>query len=183
MRTAISAILGLVCGAALGGGIAYVYLNKRYDKVFDIETESYRKEIKELKGRLINKLDAAKEKFVEDNRISFDEPEDITDDNDSDEDILIEEPSNDEIRYISEQDYDNDDDYEKEVFKYYLIDGVITQDDEIIDRDEFVEVCGLDAWNSMIKIKNNDLELNKMYIRNEHFETDYKIELINSSYN
>lgn len=190
MNKAIGIIIGSVVGAALGGGLIYIYLNKKYDNVFEKETESYRDEInnlneknKELNKRLISKLGKEKAEFFEkENVVEVDDPNSliIEEESDSDESYDVE-PTNKsaDIRMISKKDYEDDEDYEKEVIEYYMLDQTYLQDEEILDIDEFERVCGQHAITLLKKDKSlarwSNADDNELYIRNEQYCTDYKI--------
>jgi len=189
MNKMIFIAIGSIIGAAIGGGVAYVYLNKKYDVVFEKETESYRNEIDELKKsnhklqkQIVTKLDDAKASLV-----IPENPDDIPEEN---EDNVDSEPitfnSDDEdIRLINVKDFVDDEDYEKEEIKYYSVDGIIAENDEILDEEEFVEICGseaLDIIKKKISLKELSGKDNEIYIRNENFNTDYKIIRYKESY-
>lgn len=201
MNKSIAIVIGSIVGAAIGGGVVYVYLNKKYDVIFERETESYREEISELKEtnetlnkRLVAKLGKAKAEFFDKenvadvDQISIDDltaDEEAEDDDEEYDSESVKKTSND-IRFISKKDYDDDDEYEKEVFEYYMSDGVILQDEEVLDAEEFEEVCG----NAALPLLKKDKSLsrwssggdNELYIRNEMYATDYKIKRYHKAY-
>lgn len=196
MNKAIYIVIASVCGAALGGGLAYVYLNKKYDVVFEKETESYRNEISDLReccDRLqkstARKLYKTKEEMMSEEHIVAPDPDSLIVDDGEDEENNIEvEPANTsgDIRYISRKDYEDDDDFEKETIEYYMADGTIVQDEDVLETDEFEEVCG----NSVLPLLRKDKSLsrwsnagdNELYIRNEGYGTDYKIKRYHKAY-
>lgn len=195
MNRAIFVMIGSVIGAAIGGSAAYVYLNKKYDGVFDKETEAYRNEIDELRKsnnefqiRLAGKNRDKKEEFFENEKVvEVDDPDSLIIDEDDDNDGYDAEPTTKakDIRFISQKDYEDDDDYEKEEFKYFMSDGVITQDDEILEPEEFEQVCGSTALILLKKdksMKPTSGSDNELYIRNEQYDTDYKVVRYHSSY-
>lgn len=196
MSKAIYIAIASVCGAALGGGIAYVYLNKRYGNVFDSEIEAYREEIDNLKksnkdfqSRLADKLKDTKEAFFDKEKVvEVDDPDSLViDEDDEDEGYDAEDTSkSNDIRFISLKDYEDDDDYEKEEFKYFMPDGVISQNNEILEDEEFIEVCGPTALKMLRKdksLKSASGDDNKLYIRNEQYDTDYEITRYHTTYN
>ena len=188
MNKTIYILIGSLIGAAIGGGGAYLYLNKKYDVVFEKETEVYRTELEDLRSknsdlnkRLVAKLGKGKAEFFESEGVAT-IPDDIDVNNITDDDEGYDaEPTskNNDIRFISRKDYDDDDDYEKEVFEYYMGNNVITQDNDILEQEEFEEVCG----TSVLPLLRKDKSLsrwssagdNEIYVRNEKYDTDYKI--------
>ena len=194
MNKLLYIVIGCVGGAAIGGGIAYVYLNKKYDVVFEKETESYRAEIDELRSNYddlqkntARKLYKKKEEFFENDKFVSVDPDDIIEDSDEEENIDVE-PTNKttDIRFITKKDYEDDEDYEKEEIVFYMADGVITQDEDILEEDEFFEVCG----DRVLSLLREDKSLsrwsaagdNELYIRNEGYSTDYKIKRYHKAY-
>lgn len=193
MSKVINVVLGTLFGAAVGGGVAYVYLNAKYSKVIDIECQSYqdeitslRQQVGDLQKQVVTKLDEAKESIANEQPVEVD-PAQLSID-----DISVEEEEGDEdegydaeptsksgnVRYIGEKDYEDDEDYEKEVFYYFSGDSIFTQDDEILDDEEVVGICGKDAVN---KIKHHR-DIRSIYVRNEDYNTDYKIKRYNMTY-
>ena len=190
----IGTIVGIIFGTVVGGGVTYWYLNTKYSKVIDIETQDYIDQIDALKNqvhnlqkKVVGKLEDEKEAMINrpsnyseavvvDNSINVN---DIDEDDDDEPDIEPDDVSDNIIRYISKGDYDDDEDYEKEEMKYFSGDNVITQDGEILDEDEFVNVCGRKALHDLINSKNN---VGEIFVRNEEYVTDYKIKRINLSY-
>lgn len=173
MNNAIVLAAGILFGGIVGGGCTYVYLNKKYTNIQNTELEIYRKENRELKDQnksiqksIATKLETEKEKIFDDE--GTDDPEDDT--------FMTNES---DIRFISPGDYDDDADYEKEEFKYFESDNVITQDDEVLDIEEFEEVCGR---NALLCFGKYDADKDHVFVRNEHFNTDYKITKYHSSY-
>lgn len=203
MNRTLATIIGIAIGTAVGGAIVYTYLNTKYSKVIEIETQDYIDEIKELKDNLhnvqkqvVNNLNEAKEKMATSNpytdavvidpdQISMDDiiGEDDVDDDEPDVDV---DNSNSDIRYISMRDYEDDEDYEKEVIKYFSADGVILQDEEILEADEFINVCGRRALNDLQRLTSlssrSSGKDNELYIRNEEYNTDYKVIRLKVSY-
>lgn len=196
MNKAIDIVIGSVIGAAIGGGIVYFYLNKKYDVIFEKETQSYRDEIDELREsnktfqkRLANTLGKDKEEFFEKEHVADVDPDQLEEIiTDEEESVDVDEPlkkSND-IRFISKKDYEDDDNYEKEEFEYYMGDGVIIQDEEELEPEEFEEVCG----NAVLPLLKKDKSLsrwssggdNEIYIRNELYATDYRIKRHHTAY-
>lgn len=196
MNKAIYIVIASVCGAAIGGGLAYVYLNKKYDVVFEKETESYRKEIGELREccsslqkRTARKLYKTKEEMMSEEHMVAPDPDSLIIDSDDDEDNNVDiEPTNKsgDIRFISIKDFEDDDDFEKETIEYYMGNGVIVQDDDVLEDEEFIEVCG----DSVLPLLRKDKSLsrwsnagdNEIYVRNEEYGTDYKIKRHHMSY-
>lgn len=196
MNKILGTIIGAVCGAALGGGIAYVYLNKKYDKVFETEMEANDDIIRDLKEenaslhkRLVEKQNEAKDKFFKNESI-VEVPNDVLEEDEEDDEEFdidrVDPDDNSEIRFISFRDYEDDDDYEKEELKYYMADGVFTQDEEVLDISEFTNICG---QNAAIILKNPSTLSrysgggdNELYVRNEEYSTDYKIKRYKISY-
>lgn len=203
MNRTLATIIGIAIGTAVGGAIVYTYLNAKYSKVIEIETQDYIDEIKELKDNLhnvqkqvVNNLNETKEKMATSNpytdavvidpdQISMDDiiGEDDVDDDEPDVDV---DNSNSDIRYISMRDYEDDEDYEKEVIKYFSADGVILQDEEILEADEFINVCGRRALNDLQRLTSlssrSSGKDNELYIRNEEYNTDYKVIRLKVSY-
>ena len=203
MNKTLATIIGIAIGTAVGGTIVYTYLNAKYSKVIEIETQDYIDEIKELKNNLhnvqkqvVNNLNEAKEKIATSNpyrdAVVIDPDQISMDDIIGDEDIDDDEPdvdvdnSNSDIRYISMRDYEDDEDYEKEVIKYFSADGVILQDEEILEADEFINVCGRRALNDLQHLTSLSPRSsggdNELYIRNEEYNTDYKVIRLKVSY-
>ena len=194
MNKLLYIVIGCVGGAAIGGGIAYIYLNKKYDVVFEKETESYRAEISELRSNYddlqkntARKLYKTKEEFFDNDKFASVDPDDIVEDSEDEENIDVE-PTNKttDIRFITKKDYEDDEDYEKEEIVFYMADGVITQDEDILEEDEFFEVCG----DRVLSLLREDKSLsrwsaagdNELYIRNEGYSTDYKIKRYHKAY-
>jgi hypothetical protein len=192
-------VIGCIFGAVLGGGASYVYLNKRYSKVLETEAKTYVDEISDLRSQLhdlkkekTKELNDAKEVIateklkIVDN--SDDIIEDVTDEDEEDDHYDAEDirrgPNN--VRFISARDFEDDTDYEKEEIKYFMSDGVISQNDEILEPEEFELVCG----TSVLPLLRKDKSLsrwssggdNEIYIRNEEHITDYKIRRYHKSY-
>lgn len=199
MNKIIYIIASGIVGLAIGGGVSYIYLNKKHAKVFDIETQSYKDKIIELSNsnkqfqeRLGLKNEEEKERIAKsmktDHNVSeavvIDNPDDV----ESDDIVYDAERVNslrNHIRYISRKDYADDEDYEKEEFKYFMLDGVITENEEILGEDEFIQVCGESALGLLKKDKSlksiSDSD-NELYIRNEEYDTDYKVIRYHMSY-
>jgi hypothetical protein len=193
MNKMIFIAIGSIIGAAIGGGVAYVYLNKKYDVVFEKETESYRNEIEELKKinygfqkNEANKLYTKKEEFFKDQKVVDVDPDSLVkDEEDEDFDSEPTKKSGD-IRFISKKDFDDDDDFEKEYFDYYMGNATIVQNDEELSVEEFEEVCG----NTVLPLLKKDRSLarwssagdNEIYIRNERYCVDYKITRLHEVY-
>ena len=192
MNKSIYILVSAVIGAAIGGGCAYFYLNKKYDVVFDKETESYRDEIESLREentslhkRLVNKLGKDKAEFFENEHVADDVPDEMLDiseeDEEDDDEGYDSEPTKKDgtIRFIYKKDYEDDDDYEKETFEYYMANSIIVQDNDILEPEEFEEVCGTNALPLLRKDKSlsrwSSAGDNELYIRNENFNVDYKI--------
>ncbi len=198
MNKLIYVIIGSMIGAGIGGGIAYVYLNKKYDVVFEKETESYRSEIDTLRESnyalqkaQANKLYSKKEDFFKNENVADVDAKDVDNDNTSDiddSDDFDAEPTkkSGEIRFISRKDFDDDDDYEKEYIEYYMGNDYIIQNDEVLDEEEFDEVCGSSAISLLKKDKSlarwSNADDNELYIRNERYGVDYKIVRFHKSY-
>ena len=191
MNKVLSMILCGLAGATIGGGITYVCVDKKFEKIFDSEIESYENELNELRGELTSlqkkvaiKNDTEKEKkavptgavvpTVDPNSLIFKEESDGTE-----EALTVQESLPNDIRFISKMDYEDDDDYEKEEIEYYMFDGTITQDNEVLEDDEFENVCGTSALPLLRKDKSlarwSSADDNELYIRNEEYCTDYKI--------
>jgi hypothetical protein len=201
MNKVITIIIGGIFGGAIGGGIAYWYLNAKYSKVMDIETQDYIDEIQNLREQnsklqkqVINKLEAEKDRIassevegvvIDPDQISMDDIIEEEEEDDDNREVDIDNSDSD-IRYISMRDYEDDEDYEKEVIKYYSGDGVITQDDEILDEEEFINVCGKAALNDLQRLTSLSSRSsggdNELYIRNEEYNTDYQIKRYRLSY-
>jgi hypothetical protein len=197
MNKAVYIAIGSAIGAALGTFITYIVLEKQYDVVFEHETQSYRDEIDKLRDengtlnkRLVNKLGKEKAKFFEEEHVSDSVPNELlnNDISEEDDDSYDIEPTKKEgsIRFISKKDYEDDDDFEKETFEYYMGNGVIIQDNDILESEEFEEVCG----NAVLPLLRKDKSLsrwssagdNEIYIRNEQYNTDYRIKRHHSSF-
>ena len=193
MNKIIAIIFGCVIGAGIGGGVTYLCLNRHYDRIFESETDTYRSKIDELEKanqdfqkRLANKLEGTKEGFFESNNVVVVDDPDSFDTNDNLY-VTPDKKSRQSIRFISKKDYDDDDDYEKELFEYYMLDGTILQNEEVLEVIEFEEVCG----NAVIPLLKKDKSLarwssaddNELYIRNEEYNTDYKIVRYHKAYN
>lgn len=194
MNKAICIAIGSAIGAALGALITYVVLEKQYDVVFEAETRSYREEIDNLRDenntlnkRLVNKLGKEKAKFFAEEHVSDSVPPEMLNVDEDDEPYDIEPTKKDgNIRFISKKDYEDDDDFEKETFEYYMGNGVIIQDNDILDTDEFEEVCGTTVLPLLRKDKSlsrwSSAGDNEIYIRNESYTTDYRIKRHHSSF-
>lgn len=185
--------LSAIGGAGLGVLACYLYLNKIKNTIEDKEFAIYRDELTKLRAknesleayikRMGSEDESYKNAVVLDNEMMPD-PTPITciqdeseEDEDEDDDVEIEEDSFD-IRFISPADYEDDEDYEKEVLKYYK-DGVVTQDDEILELYEVEDQVGDKALKSFGMY---GATRNEVYVRNEHWKTDYKIKKYNLSY-
>lgn len=184
--------LSAIGGAGLGVLACYLYLNKIKNTIEDKEFAIYRDELTKLRAKnesleaYIKRissglteavvLDVDVKPLPEDLEVNIlDEPEE--DEEEEDDDVEIEEDSFD-IRFISPADYEDDEDYEKEVLKYYK-DGVVTQDDEILELYEVEDQVGDKALKSFGMY---GATRNEVYVRNEHWKTDYKIKKYNLSY-
>lgn len=193
MNKMIFIAIGSVIGAAIGGGIAYVYLNKKYDVVFEKETESYRNEIEELKKinyefqkNEANKLYTKKEEFFKDQKVVDVDPDSLVKDEEDEEFDSEPTKKSGDIRFISKKDFDDDDDFEKEYFDYYMGNAIIVQNDEELSIEEFEEVCG----KTILPLLKKDRSLarwssagdNEIYIRNERYCVDYKITRLHEVY-
>lgn len=185
-------IVGGLVGALIGGAGVYIYFNKIYDVTKEREFQEYEAQIDELQKRLAGKNDILKAELVSSNdyedavsEISESDPEtdiEVIEEDEDDENDGIEAedlPPQDDIRFIGPGDYDDDDDYEKETIKYYSKDDILTQDDEILEMEEFEQCCGNRALGSFGKY---GASANEVFVRNEHFGTDYKIKRYNMSY-
>ena len=192
----VGTIVGIIFGTVVGGGVTYWYLNTKYSKVIDIETQDYidqidalKNQVHDLQKKVVGKLEDEKEAMINkpsnySEAVVVDDSINVNDidgdeDDDDEPDIEPDDVSDNIIRYISKGDYDDDEDYEKEEMKYFSGDNVITQDGEILDEDEFVNVCGRKALHDLINSKNN---VGEIFVRNEEYVTDYKIKRINLSY-
>lgn len=194
MNKLIWIVVAGVVGAGLGGGAAYLYLNKKYDVVFEKETAADKAEIEELKRinyefqkAQADKLYSKKEDFFKDEKVTKVDPDDLVVEENEDDDFDAEPTKKSgEIRFISKKDFDDDDDYEKEYFEFYMGDGSIVQDDELLDIDEFIEVCGTAALSLLKKDKSlarwSSAGDNELYIRNEQYSVDYKITRLHAAY-
>lgn len=184
--------LSAIGGAGLGVLACYLYLNKIKNTIEDKEFTIYRDELTKLRAKnesleaYIKRissglteavvLDVDVKPLPENLEVNIlDESEE--DEEEEDDDVEIEEDSFD-IRFISPADYEDDEDYEKEVLKYYK-DGVVTQDDEILELYEVEDQVGDKALKSFGMY---GATRNEVYVRNEHWKTDYKIKKYNLSY-
>jgi hypothetical protein len=187
----IGSVISGIIGLGIGIGGTYIYFKKVYDVNTDKEYQEYKRQldedretIKNLQAQVANKLALVKEDMLKSGMEEGTVPV-IVSDNLTIDDIIAEseEPEaeiNEDIRFISPKDYDDDDEYEKEFIKYYSVDNVISQDDDILSDEEFTEVCGgrivLQSFGKF------DAPSSEIYVRNEHFRTDYKIKKYNISY-
>jgi hypothetical protein len=187
----IGSVISGVIGLGIGIGGTYVYFKKVYDVNTDKEYQEYKRQldedretIKNLQAQVANKLALVKEDMLKSGMEEGTVPV-VVSDNLTIDDIIAEseEPKveiNEDIRFISPKDYDDDEDYEKEIIKYYSVDNVISQDDDVLSIDEFKEVCGDEkVLHSFGKF---DAPPSEVYVRNEFFNTDYKIKKYNISY-
>jgi nitrogen regulatory protein PII-like uncharacterized protein len=176
----IGSIISGIVGIALGGGGVYLYFTKLYKSTTDVEYLKYKEEldearstIKDLQSKIVEKAGIIKSEVLDKSTNAYQEAlNEISNIGDSNDDIDEEDG---DIRVIGSKDYDDDDEYEKEVIKYYSKDNVLTQDDEVMDMDEFDVICGEKALKTFGPS-------NEIYIRNEAFMTDYKIVRYNMSY-
>lgn len=189
MNKIVWVLVGSAIGAGIGGGVAYLYLNKKYDVIFEKETAADKEEIEELRRintelqkAQANKLYTKKEDFFKDEKVASNiDPDELISDEEAEEDEYDAEPTKKtgDIRFISKKDFDDDDDYEKEYIEYYMGNSTIVQNDEILDADEFTEVCGLAAFSLLKKDRSlarwSSAGDNELYIRNEQYGVDYKI--------
>lgn len=194
MSKVLTIVISAACGAALGGGAVYVYLNKKYEGIMeremsaaDEEIERLEKEVTRLQKQTADKLAKSKEDIKnavipekDPNSLIFEEDEN------GDEVDITEDSSSNDIRFISMRDYEDDEDYEKEEFEYYMFDGTIVQDDEVLSVEEFEQVCGGLAMPLLRKDRSlarwSSGSDNELYIRNEEYCTDYKINRHHSAY-
>lgn len=189
--------IGCIFGVFLGGGASYIYLNKKYEKVLDTETETYIDEIEDLRTQLhslkkekTDTLNKAKEVIASTKLNISDSSNDIVEDDTDEEDDHYDaedvKKGPNTIRFISARDFEDDSDYEKEEIKYFMSDGIISQNDEILEPEEFEMVCG----PSVLPLLRKDKSLsrwssggdNEIYIRNEEHITDYKVRRYHKSY-
>lgn len=188
-KSVVTGIISGIAGVVLGGIGVFVYFKKIHDvntereyQIYDEELKTARAEVTRLQKQLTKKLDTVKEDLKSEERDYEKTVLDmIAEVEESEEDDIIDADDlpGDDIRFIGPDDYEDDDDYEKEVIKYYSKDRVILQDEQIVEKDEFVEICGNTALASfgMYGAKPNEV-----YVRNEHFGTDFKIVRYNLSY-
>lgn len=198
MGKAVTIVLSGLAGAAIGGCVVYVCLDRKFEKIFnsevearDSEIESLRNEISTLQKKVAVKNETEKEKrtvpnnavvpSVDPNSLIFAEDGDGTESSIPDDDKSLN-----DIRFISKRDYEDDDDYEKEEIEYYMFDGVITQDDEVLESEEFEAVCGTTVLPLLRKDKSlarwSSAGDNEIYIRNENYCTDYKVSRHHKAY-
>lgn len=187
----IGSVISGVVGLGIGIGGTYIYFKKVYDVNTDKEYQEYKRQldedretIKNLQAQVANKLALVKEDMLKSGMEEGTVPV-VVSDNLTIDDIIAEseEPEaeiNEDVRFISPKDYDDDEDYEKEIIKYYSVDNVISQDDDVLSIEEFKDVCGDEkVLHSFGKF---DAPPSEVYVRNEFFNTDYKIKKYNISY-
>lgn len=187
----IGSVISGVVGLGIGIGGTYIYFKKVYDVNTDKEYQEYKRQldedretIKNLQAQVANKLALVKEDMLKSGMEEGTVPV-VVSDNLTIDDIITEseEPKaeiNEDVRFISPKDYDDDEDYEKEIIKYYSVDNVISQDDDVLSIEEFKDVCGDEkVLHSFGKF---DAPPSEVYVRNEFFNTDYKIKKYNISY-
>lgn len=187
----IGSVISGVVGLGIGIGGTYIYFKKVYDVNTDKEYQEYKRQldedretIKNLQAQVANKLALVKEDMLKSGMEEGTVPV-VVSDNLTIDDIIAEseEPKaeiNEDVRFISPKDYDDDEDYEKEIIKYYSVDNVISQDDDVLSIEEFKDVCGDEkVLHSFGKF---DAPPSEVYVRNEFFNTDYKIKKYNISY-
>lgn len=194
---------GIICGIlgiVAGGGGVFLYFKKIHDR-YNKELDESRETIRKLQEQKVDENDRLKTQIMLPSENEYAEKikeqlvrvalNDIVEDEDPPEAHQIRpeefeskdnEPEveiNDEIRFIGPKDYEDDDDYEKEVIKYYTKDDTLVQDDKIVERSEFNDNCGSLTLTSFGKF---GAPSNEVYVRNEHFMVDYKIKRYNLSY-
>ncbi len=186
----VSSIISGIVGLAVGSGSVVLYY-KKIQENYNVELDNSRAMINELQNKLKSNNDDIKSELLN-HRVTFTKPVELPSANEYKEVVESIDNSDSEstenkspvigdgIRYISPEDYeDDDDDFEKAVIKYYSKDGVLTQGDYVLSKEEFEECCGVGPLNSFGAY---GAPSNTCYVRNENFVVDYEIKRYNMSY-
>jgi len=169
-------LVGLVVGAAAGSVVSWRLLKKRYSELADREIESVKEEFaKERKIFVEEKETEIKAKVATDKPDIMDyakvvSKEGYTNYRKPEESTTKE----DEPYIISPELFGELDDYECVTVKYYVEDGILTDDnDEMVDDpSHIIPVEGLDREDS----------LDVIYTRNDILKVDYEIIITLDSY-
>jgi len=192
-KAVISSIISGIVGFALGAVGTYLYFDRVHTNNTEREYLEYKKKLEEdeeiitnLQSQVAAKLVAVKKEMLESKPdYTPEEPELVNltiDDISNDEVDENESPEiTDEIHFISRIEYENEDDYEKDFIKYFSVDKVIVYNDDTISIDEFMNYCGSDIVLRSFGKYGSD-NSSEVFVRNEHFCTDYKIKRYKISY-